>query len=152
LALTCDMLVMVDDTYIADGHAKVNVIGGSWLLRFLPPMVAREIAMTDRRLTADECHYYGLANYVVPRTEVRKRAIELASATARMGPDSIRALREASTKYLIEAGKVQPTRREELLRRGREHMEGLRSHSDPDVAEGMRSFLSKRKPDYQKPS
>lgn len=45
-----------------------------------------------------------------------------------------------------------PNRREELAKRGREHMESLRSHADPDVAEGMKSFLNKRAPDYQKPS
>ena len=152
LSLTCDMLVMADDTYVADGHAKVNVVGGSWLLGFLPPMIARELAMTDRRLTAAECHFYGLANYVVPRREVRRKAVELARSTTRMGPDAIRALREASTKYLVSVGKVMPNRREELLRRGREHMETLRAHADPDVAEGMKSFLSKRSPEYQKPS
>lgn len=152
LALTCDMLVMAEDAYVKDAHAKVNVIGGSWLLWFLPPMIARELAMTDRRLTAEECHFYGLANYVVPRADVLRKAIELARATTQMGPDAIHALREASTQYLILANKVHPGRREELQKRGRSHMESLRSHDDPDVAEGMRAFLNKRAASYQKPS
>jgi|GEM_PF-507770 len=152
LALTCDMLVMADDAYVKDAHAKVNVEGGSWLLWFLPPMIARELAMTDRRLTAEECLHYGLANYVVPRGEVRAKAMEVARATTAMGPDAIRALRAASTEYLVNAKKIQPNRRAEWLERGREHMEALRSHADPDVAEGMRSFLDKREPSYQKPS
>ncbi len=99
LALCCDMFVMADDTYIADGHAKVNVNGGSWLMWFMPPMIARELAMTDRRLTAQECLHYGVANRIAPRAEVLETALTLARATTRMGPDAIRYLREASTKY-----------------------------------------------------
>ena len=136
LALTCDMLVMADNAYVKDAHAAVNVIGGSWLLWFLPPMVARELAMTDRRLTAEECRHFGLANYVVPRGEVVARAIELAKTTARMG-DVINALREASTRYLVQAGKViDADRRTQMLGRGRAEMAALRSHDNPDVAEG----------------
>jgi enoyl-CoA hydratase/carnithine racemase len=152
LALCCDMLVMADDTYVADGHAKVNVKGGSWLLWFLPPMIARELAMTARRLSAEDCFKYGLANAIVPRGEVREKALSYARATTQMGPDAIRYLRQASTDYLIMANKVHPNRRDDLIQRGRGYVEEMRSHADPDVAEGMRAFVGKRSADYQKPS
>ena len=83
VAIMADMVVMADDTYIADLHAKINVGGMDSMNTFLPPMIARELTMTDRRLTAEECYRWGFANYVVPKDQVLDKAIEVAEASAR---------------------------------------------------------------------
>src|SRR5712691_2422782 len=59
IVIMCDMVVMAEDTYIADLHAKVNVGGMNSLLTVLPAMVARELTMADRRLSAEECLRFG---------------------------------------------------------------------------------------------
>ena len=106
LAIMCDMVVMAEDAYIADLHAKINAGGMISLNAFLPPMVAREVTMTDRRLTAEECHRWGFANYVTPRAGVLERALELAEATARMGPDSIGHLKRGSIDLQLASGNI----------------------------------------------
>jgi enoyl-CoA hydratase/carnithine racemase len=153
MVLTCAMVVMADDAYIADLHAKINAGGMNCLRYILPPMIANEVTMTDRRLTAEECLRYGLANYVLPKEQVLDKALDLARATTRMGPDAIRRLQEGSVAYQIMTGNVASNEtREQRRRTGREEMLKQRSHADTDLIEGMAAFVQKRSAEYVKPS
>ena len=149
IVLMCDMVVMAEDTYLADLHAKVNVGGMTSLNTFLPPMIARELSMTDRRLTAQEAHMWGIANYVVDKDKVVDKAIELAEATAGMGPDSITRLKEGSIELQIRSGTLWTgdfveRRRKEARERAAEVA------SDHDLMEGMRAFTEKREAKYER--
>jgi enoyl-CoA hydratase/carnithine racemase len=150
LAIMGDMVVMADDAYAADLHAKVNVYGMDSLNTFLPPMIAREVAMTDRRLTAEECLRWGLVNYVVPKDEVLDRSIELAEATARMGPDSIQRLKQGSIELQLRSGNLWPPDFMEQ-RRAQIHAETSDTAADHDKMEGMRAFVEKRESEYERP-
>jgi enoyl-CoA hydratase len=151
IVIMCDMVVMAEDAYIADLHAKVNVGGMNSLLTFLPPMIAREVAMTDRRLTAEECLRYGFANRVTKKEDVLKTAIELAKATTLMGPDSIRMLREGSLKLQESSGNINRNVDWEARRQAaRERIAAQRK--DTDLMEGMKAFAEKRSAGYAKPS
>jgi len=153
MCITCDMVVMEENAYISDLHAKINAGGMNSMLWFLPPMIAREVTMTDRRLTAQECLRYGFANYVVPKDQVVPRAIELAKATTLMGPDSIRSLKAGSVRYQQESGNVATEERKAARKKTtREEMEKARSHADSDLIEGMKAFTEKRQASYNKPS
>ena len=146
----CDMIVMADDAYIADLHAKINVGGMVSMNTFLPPMIARELTMTDRRLTAEECHMWGFANYVVPKDQVLEKAIEVAEATARMGPDSIQRLKQGSIDLQLASGNIAgPERLEERRRTVRAQM--AETAGDHDRMEGMKAFVEKRESQYERP-
>ena len=151
IVLMCDMVVMADNTYIADLHAKVNVGGMNTLLWFLPPNFARELSMTDRRLQPEECLRYGFANKVVPPEQVVAEAVALAKKTTEMGPDSIRTLKEGSLRLQKECGLTfddeSVERRRELVRKQNEARK-----TDKDFMEGMKAFAERRKVDYVKPS
>ena len=150
VAIMCDMIVMADDAYIADLHAKINAGGMISLNAFLPPMVAREVTMTDRRLTAAECHRWGFANHVTARDGVLEKALELAEATARMGPDSIRRLKRGSIDLQLDSGNIaSPERHQERLRTLRERR--ARTAGDRDLMEGMKAFVEKRGARYERP-
>jgi enoyl-CoA hydratase/carnithine racemase len=151
IVLMCDMVVMARDAYIADLHAKVNVGGMNTLLWFLPPMIARELSMTERRLSAEECLRYGIANRVVDREQVLDTAIDLAKATTAMGPDSIRLLKEGSIRLQKECGLVfDEAAIEERRRTVRKRL--AQQRRDRDLLEGMKAFAERREARYDKPS
>ena len=148
IVLMCDMIVMAEDTYLADLHAKVNVGGMVSLNTFLPPMIARELTMTDRRLTAQEAHMWGIANYVLPKDQVVEKAAALAEGTAQMGPDSIRRLKEGSIEVQLRSGNLHTP--EFLEQRRKETRErAAKISSDHDLMEGMRAFTEKREAKYK---
>jgi enoyl-CoA hydratase/carnithine racemase len=144
------MIVMSADTYIADLHAKINVGGMNSMNTFLPPMIARELTMTDRRLTAQECLNYGFANYVLPKNEILAKAIDLAKATALMGPDSIQRLKQGSIDLQRKSGNLRYEDYYETRKANQMKMID-RVKSDSDMLEGMEAFVEKRKSSYQKP-
>ena len=149
IAIMCDMIVMSDDTYIADLHAKINVGGMNSMNTFLPAMVARELTMTDRRLTAQECLNYGFANYVLPKDQILEKAIDLAKATALMGPDSIQRLKQGSIDLQRKSGNLRYENYYETRKANQMKMiEKVKS--DDDLLEGMEAFVEKRKSDYKK--
>ena len=150
MAIMCDMIVMAEEAYIADLHAKINAGGMTSMNTFLPPMIARELTMTDRRLSAEECQLWGFANDVAPRSRVLERALELAEATARMGPDSIRHLKRGSLELQLASGNIaSPERHQERLRTLRERR--ARTAGDRDLMEGMKAFVEKRGARYERP-
>ncbi len=150
VAIMSDMVVMADDTYIADLHAKINVGGMTSMSTFLPPMIARELTMTDRRLTAEECLRWGFANYVVPKDEVLDKAIEIAEASARMGPDSIQRLKQGSVELQRRSGNLRPPGYYE--RRRENQLKAIAQvKSESDRMEGMQAFVEKREADYAGP-
>ncbi|MDG1990479.1 MAG: enoyl-CoA hydratase/isomerase family protein [Dehalococcoidia bacterium] len=149
IAIMCDMIVMSDDTYIADLHAKINVGGMNSMNTFLPAMIARELTMTDRRLTAQECLSYGFANYVLPKDQILEKAIDLAKATALMGPDSIQRLKQGSIDLQRKSGNLRYENYYETRKANQMKMiEKVKS--DDDLLEGMEAFVEKRKSDYKK--
>ena len=80
LALCCDLRVMADDAFVAVAFAGIGLVpdtGVSWTLpRLVGPARAYDLAVTGRRVAAEEAERIGLADRVVPRDEVLKtRAI-----------------------------------------------------------------------------
>ena len=150
VAIMCDMIVMSDDAYIADLHAKINVGGMISMNTFLPPMIARELTMTDRRLTAEECLRWGFANYVLPKDQVLEKAIEVAQATALMGPDSIQRLKQGSIDIQLQSGNLHNEdfyeERKKIVRAQMADTAG-----DHDRMEGMKAFVEKRGSSYDRP-
>ena len=144
-----DMVVMAEDTYILDAHAKVNVGSGDVMFHYFPPMIARAFTMTDRRFTAEECLRWGFASDVVPRDQVLDRAIELAEATTRMGPDAIAKLKDRSIELQLRSGNVHtPEEMEERRRTRRKQI--AETATDHDRMEGMKAFVAGRAAEYER--
>jgi enoyl-CoA hydratase/carnithine racemase len=91
--------------------------------------------MTNRYLSAQEAHQWGLVAKVVPHEKVMDAAMELANEIKKMPPLSIKAIKEA-------------------VNRGMEGYEYSRQvfanlQQTEDAGEGARAFLEKREPHFQ---
>lgn len=88
MALGCDLIVAAEGTVmglIETVRASIPAGGGTQLLpRLVGPARAKELIFTGRRFTAAEALSWGLANYVVPESEldatVRRLAREITAA------------------------------------------------------------------------
>lgn len=141
LALACDLRVMAPTAYLMSAFINVALIPDSGTAWFLPQMVgasrAIEIAMSGRKVPADEALALGLAHRVSdqPVDTALEWAIRLAD-----GPTEA----YAATRYLIHragAAALEATLDEEARLQGEL---GRR----PDHLEGVEAFLEKRKPRF----
>ncbi|GMJ09965.1 ENOYL-COA HYDRATASE 2, enoyl-CoA hydratase/isomerase A [Hibiscus trionum] len=87
IALACDILVAAEGTKFIDTHTRFGIVP-SWglsqkLARIIGPNKAREVSLTAKPLTAEEAQKLGFVNYVVPETELMKKAREIAAAIAK---------------------------------------------------------------------
>jgi 2-(1,2-epoxy-1,2-dihydrophenyl)acetyl-CoA isomerase len=141
LALACDLRVMADTAFFMSAFVNVALIpdtGSAWML---PNMVgvsrAMEIAMSGRRVPADEALALGLTARVVPTDQVLAAALELATTLA-AGPTT--ALVETRTLiHSAAAATLGRTLADEAETQGR-------LGSQPNHLEGMKAFLEKRPP------
>ena len=99
-----------------------------------------ELALTSRLIDAREALEIGLVNQVVEPDRVLRRSLDVASTIAGQGPIAARYLKEAVLKGLdmtLEQGLRLEADLSFLLQ------------STTDRAEGIQSFLEKRKPEYK---
>jgi enoyl-CoA hydratase len=99
LALWCDMRVMATSAYMGVYCRRwgVPLIDGGTVR--LPRLVgegrARDIILTGRKVTADECHRIGLCERLAPDGEARRVAEDLAQELARLPQICLRADRRS---------------------------------------------------------
>ena len=143
LALCCDLRVMADDAFVAVAFAGIGLVpdtGVSWTLpRLVGPARAYDLAVTGRRVQAEEAERIGLADRVVPRDEVVSAARSLAADLAR-GPRAALAatkqlLRESSGRTLAEALEA-------------EAVTQAAAAAHADFAEGVAAFRERRPPNF----
>lgn len=97
----CDLVVMGADAYLCENHARFGMGTSPGIVRTWPraasSVVAAELLMMARKVSAEDAVRLGLANRVVPAGEEVKVALELAdeiAALPRSGPAAMkRALR-----------------------------------------------------------
>lgn len=94
LALNCDIRICSERARLGATFAKVGLIpgdGSGYLLtRIVGFAKALELVLTARVLDAEDAHRIGLVNEVVPRDEVLKRALEVATEIAALPPGCVR--------------------------------------------------------------
>jgi enoyl-CoA hydratase len=87
LALACDLRVVADDARLGQPEILLGIIPGGGATQRLPRLVgparAKDIILTGRQVRADEALRIGLADRVVPATEVLDEALRLASELSR---------------------------------------------------------------------
>lgn len=95
LALWCDIRVMAETAYLGVYCRRWGITlmdgGAVRLPRLVGQGKALEIAMTGRKVEAEECYRIGLAEKVVPHGEARAAAESMAAEIARFPQEAVRA-------------------------------------------------------------
>lgn len=144
LALACDIRVMAQSAFLTSAFTAIGLAPDSgtswWLPQMLGVSKALELAITNRRVDADEAHALGLCAETVPDGEVLDKALEMAGSLADLVPDSLVAtralIRNAAASTFDEALTAEQASQDRLGR-------------TPEHAEGVKAFLEKRKPDFR---
>ncbi|MCR9245025.1 MAG: enoyl-CoA hydratase-related protein [bacterium] len=99
LAIACDLRVIGESAKLGQPEVALGIMpaaGGTYRLpRLIGLGRARELIYTGRMVAADEALRIGLANAVVPDTEVVERALGLARSIAKNGPLAVRAAKKS---------------------------------------------------------
>ncbi len=95
LAMWCDIRVMAKDAYLGVYCRRWGITlmdGGTVRLpRLVGQGKALEIALTGRKVPAEECYQIGLCEKVVPHGEARAAAEDMAAEIARFPQQAVRA-------------------------------------------------------------
>src|SRR6188474_2902411 len=82
VALSCDMIVASESAKFGQPEINIGVIPGAGgtqrLTRAVGKVLAMEIILNDRRLTAQEAYQFGMVNRVVPVESYLEEALRLA--------------------------------------------------------------------------
>lgn len=99
LALGCDLVLIAEDTYLADPHVSVGLVAGDGGVTLWPLLTsllrAKEYLFTGDRIPAATAVQLGLANRTVPAEDLHKEALALAGRLAAQPADALRATKAA---------------------------------------------------------
>ncbi len=143
-AMTCDMIIASETAKFGQPEIKLGTIPGAGgtqrLTRAIGKAKAMELILTGRFLSAEEAHYYGLVNKVVPVEFYLREAIQLAGEIAAMSPIAVQLAKEAVNRSF-----------ETLLDEGLmfERKNFYLTFASEDQKEGMKAFVEKRKPSFR---
>jgi enoyl-CoA hydratase/carnithine racemase len=95
IAMSCDIRVVAETAQISDLHVKnVFMTGGggatSMLTRLIGPSKAKELILLGMTIDGVEAHRIGLANRVVPSSELMKETLAIAVEIGKRNPLAIR--------------------------------------------------------------
>ena len=144
IALACDLRFMNETAIFTTSFAQRGLIaewGISWLLaRLVGPSTALDLLFSARKVTGDEAARMGLVNRSLPAGDVvgaaRDYIIDLA---AHCSPTSIAIMKRQVYLDLHRGLGAAGDEAEKLM---------VESFGRPDFAEGVRSFLQRREPDF----
>lgn len=143
-ALCCDVRVVTPDTVFLTAFPQRGLIAEWGLAALLPPLVgpgaALDILFSSRKIGGEEAYRLGLANHVVEPDRLlafcRDYVVDLA---ARCSPTSIAVMKRQVYAH-VHRGLGDAERESQRLM--------VESFSRPDFAEGVRSFIEKRPPEF----
>jgi enoyl-CoA hydratase len=144
LSLACDLIVASDSAKFGLPEVTIGVIPGAGgtqrLVRAVGKVLAMEIILNDRKLTAQEALQYGLVNRVLPVSDYLNAALKLAEEIASRAPLAVRA-----AKRLINHSY------DSFLKDGlaEEKQVFYNLFSSEDQKEGMQAFVDKRKAQWK---
>lgn len=144
LMMACDMVVASESAKFGQPEINLGIIPGAGgtqrLTRALGKVLAMEVVLNGRFLSADEALHHGLVNRVVPVEIYLDEALKLASEIADRAPVAIRLAKEAINANF-----------EMSLRDGIAHERRLfyMLFSTEDQKEGMDAFINKRKANWK---
>jgi enoyl-CoA hydratase len=144
IALSCDMIVASETATFGQPEINIGVIPGAGgtqrLARAVGKVLAMEMILNDRRLSAQEAYQFGMLNRVVPVEGYLEEALKLAEEIASRAPVAVR----AAKKMINQA--FERTLADGLAT---EKQEFYNLFATEDQKEGMRAFVEKRKPEWK---
>jgi 2-(1,2-epoxy-1,2-dihydrophenyl)acetyl-CoA isomerase len=147
VALGCDLRIMAESAYFTSAFTAIGLVpdsGSTWLLpHHVGTSVAMEMALTNRRMYAEEARERGVCVEVTPDGGAVEKAMDYARSLSDLPTDAL-----VTSRRLI-MGSVRLTFPEGLER---EREEQGRLGRTPEHIEGVNAFLEKRKPDFRNPA
>jgi enoyl-CoA hydratase len=144
LALACDMIVASESARFGQPEVNLGIMPGAGgtqrLTRVVGKVIAMEMVLNNRYLTAAEAERFGLVNRVVPVERYLGEAIRLAGEIAERAPVAIRLAKE-SVNQAFETSLSQGLHLERRLL--------YMLFATEDQKEGMAAFVQKRPPEWQ---
>ncbi|HEY6538013.1 MAG TPA: enoyl-CoA hydratase/isomerase family protein [Candidatus Dormibacteraeota bacterium] len=145
LALSCDLIVAAEDAVFGLPELAVGAIPGGGGTHLLPEAVgtrkAKELLFTARRVGAAEALTIGIASRVVARKNLDETSHALATEMCNVSPSAV-----AIVKRLMRRSLGRPDREVAEL----EATAWTEAAQTPDYREGLRAFLDKREPRWQR--
>ena len=144
LPLSCDMIIASDSAKFGQPEINIGVIPGAGgtqrLIRAVGKVLAMEMILNNRTLTAQEALHHGLVNRVVPIGDYLNVAIILADEIAARAPLAV-----VAAKRMINHSY------ESFLTDGlaEEKQAFYNLFNTEDQKEGMQAFVEKRKPEWK---
>jgi enoyl-CoA hydratase/carnithine racemase len=144
IVLGCDIRFMNVDTVLTTSFAQRGLVaewGLSWLLtRLVGPAHALDLLYTARKVKGDEAERIGLVNRALPADEVVTAAQDYVRSLAMSSSPASMAVMKRQVYTELHAGL------------GAAEQQALtfmkESFNRPDFAEGVRSFLERRPPEF----
>ncbi len=144
LMMHCDIVIASDTAKIGQPEINIGVMPGAGgtqrMTRAVGKVLAMELVLTGRFLTAEEALQAGLINKVVPVEFYLEEAQKLAKEISNRPPVAVRLAKEAVLKSFdttMEIGLEFERKNFYLL------------FASEDMREGMAAFIEKRKPEWK---
>ncbi|WP_423456476.1 enoyl-CoA hydratase/isomerase family protein [Ottowia sp. VDI28] len=145
LLLACDIVLAAQDAQIGDAHLNFGQLPGAGGSQRLPRAIgslrAKHLMLSGRFLSGQEAMDIGLANEVVPGSELMPRARAFARKLVEHSPGGLRGV-----KHLVNQGMGMPLA--EALEFEIDYVHRYAT-TDTDATEGLRAFAEKRQPAYR---
>ena len=144
IALSCDMIVASESARFGQPEITIGVIPGAGgtqrLTRAVGKVIAMEMILNNRTLTAQEAYQFGMVNRLVPVDGYLEAALQLAAEIASRAPLAV----YAAKKMINQAF-------EQTLSDGlaTEKQEFYTLFATQDQKEGMQAFIEKRTPEWK---
>lgn len=143
-AMTCDMIIASETARFGQPEIKIGTIPGAGgtqrLTKAIGKVKAMELILTGRFLSAEEAHFYGLVNKVVPKEMYLQEAFALAKEIAALSPVAVQLAKESINRSF-------ETHLDEGLTLERKNF--YLTFASEDQKEGMKAFIEKRKADFK---
>ena len=144
LVLAADLVLMADSARLIEVFVRRGIIpdaGGCYLLpRIVGPQRAKEIMFFGDDLSAADAERFGIANRVVPASDLAKVTSEWAERAAAAPTKTV-----AMTKWLLNRS-FESSRHTAFEEEG--YVQEM-INSTSDSAEGMKAFVERRSPDFK---
>lgn len=142
--LNCDLIVMADDAYLYQAFSAIGLMpdgGAVWLLlNKLGYQRAFEMAVDAGKLTAEQCHTYGIANKIVPAADLMSETQVWAEKLAAGAP-----LSQAASKKLMRQAS-QMSYEEVVVKESKMQSKLIQSE---DAANAIKAFFAKEQPVFK---
>ena len=143
IAMSCDLRVMSDDSYILSVFSNIALVpdgGLSWYLpKFMGFAKAYEYAIEAKKISAEECLKFGIANKVVAKDELENITLEWAIKLSKRSSQSLnhtkRLMRESLHIGYWDTFHNEAEIQNELT-------------VSPQNREAVKAFLEKREPNF----